>query len=438
MIHAKNTKEQLEILKRGAIEIISEKELTQKIEESLKKQRPLRIKLGIDPTAPDLHLGHSVTLKKLRQFQDLGHKVILIIGDFTAQIGDPTGRSETRKVLTQEEIKKNIQTYLNQLEKILKTDNPELFELKYNSEWLSPLTFQKILELTQHFTVAQLLEREDFKKRYEKGIPIGLHEFFYPLMQGYDSVAIQSDVELGATEQKFNILIGRELQRIFGMESPQVALFLPILEGTDGIQKMSKSFGNYIGITDPPDEMFGKLMSIPDLVMPRYYELLTNVSEDEIRLLKKALSSGVKRVAEDGTKVELTSKASVDFREWKAQLAKIIVDFYHGKNAGVKAEENFNRIHRDKQVPENIPEFHVPVQLLESVNPTIGPGKVPIPQLLVMSGLATSIRNAKRLIAQRGVQIDGKTLRDENQTLQVKNGIIIKVGKKNFIKLRIP
>ncbi len=201
---------------------------------------------------------------------------------------------------------------------------------------------------------------------------------------------------------------------------------------------MSKSFGNYIGITDPPDEMFGKLMSIPDLVMPRYYELLTNVSEDEIRLLKKALSSGVKRVAEDGTKVELTSKASVDFREWKAQLAKIIVDFYHGKNAGVKAEENFNRIHRDKQVPENIPEFHVPVQLLESVNPTIGPGKVPIPQLLVMSGLATSIRDAKRLIAQRGVQIDGKTLRDENQTLQVKNGIIIKVGKKNFIKLRIP
>jgi tyrosyl-tRNA synthetase len=440
MIPAKDPEAQLEILKRGTVEIIFEKELVRKIEESIKKQEPLRIKLGIDPTAPDLHLGHSVTLKKLRQFQDLGHKVILIIGDFTAQIGDPTGRSETRKILTQEEIEMNIQTYLKQLGKILNTNDPEHFELRYNSEWLSPLTFQKILAVTQHFTVAQMLEREDFKKRYENGVPIGLHEFFYPLMQGYDSAAIKADVELGATEQKFNILVGRELQRFFGMENPQVAVFLPILEGTDGVQKMSKSLGNYIGISEPPEEMFGKIMSIPDELMPKYYELLTELPKHKLQELKNGLASKTKKIEKEGSLI-LSPEKPVDFREWKAELAKTIVNFYHGENAGTKAEENFNRIYRDKMLPDSIPEAYFQAKHYVSPNNL---GKWPLDLLLVEHNLAASNREARRLISQGGVQlivqkeneIDVTTLKEGN--IQLMDGMILKAGRKKYIKLLNP
>lgn len=398
--------ESMGLLKRGVTEIISEKELELKLQSSAKSKIPLRIKLGIDPTAPDIHLGHSVVLRKLRQFQDLGHRVILIIGDFTARIGDPSGRSETRKVLTESEIKSNTQTYLDQIGKILDTKNKECFELRYNSEWLSPLTFQKVIELSHQFTVAQLLEREDFKKRYDSGKPVGLHEFFYPIMQGFDSVAIKADVELGGTDQKFNILVGRELQRAHGFESLQIAVLMPILEGTDGVQKMSKSLGNYIGIHESPDEMFGKVMSIPDHLMPKYFELLTTIPLDEM-----------KKVIENP-------------RTCKAKLGEMILESYYGKESALKAAENFERIFREKKPPENIPEFMVPVDLIQD-------DLVVVSKLLVSSGLAPSVREAKRLLIQGGVEIDGEPISGENMTTPVRDGMVIRAGKRRFIRLRI-
>lgn len=400
---------QLQQLKRGALEILSEKELLAK----LHRGGPLRVKLGIDPTAPDIHLGHSVVLRKLRQFQDLGHCVVLIIGDFTARIGDPSGRSETRKVLTPEEIQANTQTYLSQIGKILNTSDKKQFELRYNSEWLAPLTFQQVVELSHHFTVAQMLEREDFSKRYEGGKPIGIHEFFYPMMQGYDSVAIRADVELGGTDQKFNILVGRELQRIHGIESPQIALLMPILEGTDGVQKMSKSLGNTIGITESPQEMFGKVMSIPDALMPRYFELLTDVPMEEIERMEKAAGS---------------SQGSP--REWKARLGELIVGSYHGDEAGRKARENFDHVFREKQAPLEIAEYLVPIDLLRD-------GRVVMSKLLVSSGLIPSVREAKRLLAQGGVEVDGKGISGENIAVHVSDGMVLQAGKRKFIRLRI-
>jgi len=399
-----NPAEQLEILKRGAAEIISEDEFRAKVEKSFASRTPLRVKLGIDPTAPDIHLGHSVVLRKLRQFQQCGHRVILLIGDFTALIGDPTGRSETRKVLSAAEIAANTKTYLAQVGKIVDTASPDLFELRYNSEWLSKLTFQQVLELSHHFTVARMLEREDFSNRYKSGKAIGLHEFFYPIMQGYDSVALKADVELGGTDQTFNILVGRELERVFGLE-PQIAMMLPIIEGTDGTQKMSKSLGNAVGIHDPPDEMFGKIMSIPDSLMPKYFELLTEVPMPEIR-----------RVAENP-------------RESKAKLGETIVGFYHGAEAGKAARENFDRVFREKKAPSEIPEFVVPVDLLND-------GRVALHKLLVSSGLAPSVREAKRLLIQGGIEVDGKCISEENAILQVESGMIVQAGKRRFVKLR--
>lgn len=392
---------QLQALKRGTFEIIPESDLLAK----LRKGIPLRVKLGIDPTAPDIHLGHSVVLRKLRKFQEFGHRVVLIIGDFTARIGDPSGRSEMRKVLSESEIKANTETYLAQIGKILDTKSKENFELRYNSEWLSPLTFAQVIKLAHSFTVAQMLERQDFSNRYKSGQPLGIHEFFYPMMQGYDSVAIKADVELGGTDQKFNILVGRELQRLHGFDAPQIALLMPILEGTDGIQKMSKSLGNAIGVTESPDDMFGKVMSIPDKLIPRYFELLTELPMDEVK------SSGENP------------------RESKAKLGELIVASYHGAEAGKKARENFDRVFREKKAPDNIQEFVIPLELLRD-------GRVIINKLLVSTSLAPSAREAKRLLAQGGVELDGKSITDENAALHVSDGMVLQAGKRRFVRLR--
>lgn len=395
-------------LKRGAAEIIPEPEFDAK----LKSGKPLRIKLGIDPTAPDIHLGHSVVLRKLRHFQEAGHKVVLIIGDYTARIGDPSGRSETRKVLAPGEIEANTQTYLNQIGKILDTKDNAHFELRYNSEWLSPLKFDDILLLAHQFTVAQLLEREDFAKRYRERQGIGLHEFFYPIMQGYDSVAIKADVELGGTDQKFNILVGRELQRMHGNPSPQIVFLMPILEGTDGVQKMSKSLGNYIGITDSADQMFGKVMSIPDRLIPRYFELLTDRSMDDIKNMGPVATFGRNP------------------REWKAELGEMIVASYHGPEAGKKARQNFDRVFQEKKAPDDIPEFLVPADLMNN-------GTVSIAKLLVAANLAPSMREAKRLLSQGAVEIDGNGLTAENPEIKLSNGMVLKSGKRQFVRLKL-
>src|SRR6266849_3136139 len=322
--------EQMARLRRGAAEIIVEGELRTKLERSVKAATPLKVKLGLDPTAPDLHLGHTVVLQKLRDFQDLGHQIIIIIGDFTGMIGDPTGQSETRKPLTWEEIRANAETYRRQLGKVLDMSRTRV---EFNSTWLAPLTFEHIIRETAHLTVAQMLQREDFAKRYAAGRPIGLHELLYPLSQGYDSVALGADVELGGTDQTFNLLVGRDLQRAHGQE-PQVALTVPILEGLDGVQKMSKSLGNFVGITEPPAEMYGKLMSVSDDLMFRYFELVTRVSEEEIRELKK-----------------------LHPMEAKKRLASTVTAMYHGEAGGSEGEAHFSRVFQGKQFPENIEIF---------------------------------------------------------------------------------
>jgi tyrosyl-tRNA synthetase len=423
--------EQVKILKRGVAEIVPEHDFLSKLQKSLQEGKPLRVKLGIDPTAPDIHLGHSVVLRKLRQFQELGHKVILIIGDFTARIGDPTGRSETRKVLSQEEIEENTKTYLNQIGKIVNIHDRQHFELRYNSEWLSKLSFADVVALAHHFTVAQLLEREDFAKRYENGKAIGLHEFFYPIMQGYDSVAIQSDVELGGTDQKFNILVGRDLQRLFGANEPQTAFLLPILEGIDGVQKMSKSLGNYIGIAESPDDMFGKVMRIPDSLMPRYFELLTDVELEEINRLKKALLTVAADSEQTTGKPSISSenqKNVFDFRAWKARLAEEIVAVYYGRETAQKAWENFDRIHRDRLTPEEMEVFHVSQALFQN-------GRLSMSRLLVSAKLASSRREALRLIESKAVEFDNQIVQEDLVLIPPKKEIVLKVGKRRFIKL---
>ena len=314
---------QLEIIKRGVVEIVPEEELATKLQRSVKTGEPLHIKLGLDPTAPDIHLGHTVVLQKIRQFQELGHRTTIILGDFTARIGDPTGRSETRKQLTEEQVQANAKTYEGQIFKVL---DPARTTLTFNSKWLSPLGFAQVIELAAKHTVARMLERDDFAKRFKDGLPISVHEFFYPLMQGYDSVALRADVELGGTDQKFNLLMGRTLQREYGQE-PQVALMMPIIEGIDGVQKMSKSLGNYIGIDENPGEMYGKTMSIPDELMVRYYELLTSVPLEEVHSIASGLKSG-----------------SMHPRDVKMRLAREIVTFYHDQEAAARAEEEFKRV----------------------------------------------------------------------------------------------
>ncbi len=402
-------KEELRIIKRGIEEIISEEELIKKLEKSRKEKRPLRIKQGFDPNAPDIHLGHTVGLRKMRQFQDLGHDVYFLIGDFTGMIGDPSGQTVTRKQLTEEEVKKNAETYKKQVFKIL---NPEKTKVVFNSQWLGKLSFSEVLKICSEYTVARMLERDDFATRYKKEKPIGIHEFLYPLMQGYDSVALQADIELGGTDQKFNLLVGRTIQREYGQE-PQVIITMPLLEGTDGVEKMSKSLNNYIGINEPPQVMYGKVMSIPDNLMIRYFELVTDVPLNEI----------------DKIKIDLENN-NIHPRDVKKRLAREIVQLYHGHSASLIAEEEFEKVFKKKLYPEEIKELVLKKNNLKE-------GKIWITELIAMSGLVSSKSEARRLIKQGGVRINGEKVSDPNFDLTVEEGMILKIGKLNFIKLVI-
>lgn len=383
--------EQLEKLKRGAAEIISEADLL----ERLKEGRPLRIKLGLDPTAPHIHLGFAVVLRKLRQFQDLGHQVVLLIGDFTARVGDPTGRSETRKVLTTEEIAANAETYREQFAKIL---DPEKTEVRFNSEWLLKMNFADVVKLASLTTVARTLERDDFEKRHREGIAIGLHEFLYPLMQGYDSVALESDVEMGGTDQKFNNLMGRTLQNHYG-QKPQIVFLMPILEGTDGVQKMSKSLGNYIGITESPSEMFGKVMSIPDEIVRRYFLLCTEVDMAEVD----------RRMQSDHPR---------DAKRW---LGREIVAIYHGQGAAQAADEEFIRVFSKGGLPDEVDTVAVSRDSLEN-------GEIYIVKLLTLANLASSNKDARRKVEQGAVSLNGEKLSAPGN-VPITGGEILKVGR---------
>jgi tyrosyl-tRNA synthetase len=394
---------QLETIKRGAVEILLENELLQKLEHSYKTKTPLKIKAGFDPTAPDIHLGHTVLLEKMRQFQDLGHEVIFIIGDFTGMIGDPTGRSDIRKPLTEEEVMKNAETYKKQAFKIL---DPEKTTVKFNSKWLEKMTPAEFIRLQAKLTVARMLEREDFKQRFANHTPIGIHEFIYPLLQGYDSVQLKADVEIGGTDQKFNLLMGRELQQEYGQ--PQQALvIMPLLEGTDGVKKMSKSLGNYIGITEPPKDIFGKIMSISDELMMRYYELLSHISIDELNSLKKGIKDG-----------------SIHPKKAKEGLAIEIVERYHGKEAAVNAKEEFERMFKDKGLPDEIPVFKVKWEEKEMW----------LPRIMKDSGLVKSTGEAIRLIKQGGVSINSEKWDDPDKKLP-QGEYLIKAGKRKFLKI---
>jgi tyrosyl-tRNA synthetase len=388
--------EQLARIRRGAAEIIVDAELRTKLERSRQTTAPLKVKLGLDPTAPDLHLGHTVVLQKLRDFQDLGHQIIIIIGDFTGMIGDPTGRSETRRPLTWDEIRSNAETYKAQLGKVLDMSRAQV---RFNSEWLGPLTFEHVIRETAHLTVARILQREDFATRHAAGRPISLHEFLYPLAQGYDSVALGADVELGGTDQTFNLLVGRDLQRAHGQE-PQVALTVPILEGLDGVQKMSKSLGNYVGITEPPADMYGKLMSVSDALMFRYFELVTRVPEHEI--------AGLRRLHP---------------MEAKKRLARIVTAMYHGEAAAAAAEVAFARVVQAREVPDNI-------ELIRLATPS---SSEPAWKVVVLAGMAPSNSEARRLIQQGGVEVDGSRVTDPNQKIDVSGeGRLLQVGKRKF------
>ena len=398
----KPVNEQLALIKQGCHEIIREEELQARLEKARATGKPLRVKAGFDPTAPDLHLGHTVLIQKLKHFQDLGHQVIFLIGDFTGLIGDPSGKSETRPPLTEEEVKANAVTYERQIFKIL---DPEKTVIDFNSRWMKPMQAQDLIRLAARHTVARMLEREDFHKRYASQTPIGIHEFLYPLIQGYDSVALEADVELGGTDQKFNLLVGRDLQREYG-QAPQVVITLPLLEGLDGVQKMSKSLGNYVGITEPPGEMFGKLMSISDPLMLRYFELLTDITPGELAQLQADLASGAKHP-----------------RQVKEDLAVALVTRYHGQQAAKEAAREFARLFREKALPEEIEELAV----------LAGGPKLWLPKVLVEAGLAASTSEARRLITQGGVQVEGEKVADPNLELAPrKEPYRLKVGKRRF------
>jgi tyrosyl-tRNA synthetase len=392
--------EQLHVIQSGVSDLVPVSDMKRKLSEG----RPLRVKLGVDPTAPDLHLGHAVPLRKLRQFQDLGHTVVLIIGDFTALIGDPSGRNSTRPPLSKEQIDANAETYVEQAFKIL---DPEKTELRRNSSWLAPLGFAELLRLTSQFTVARILERDDFSKRYASQQSISLHEFLYPVAQAYDSVAVEADVELGGTDQLFNLLAGRELMEKQGME-PQCALTLPLLEGTDGVQKMSKSYGNYIGLTDAPSDMFGKVMSIPDELMPKYYRLCTSLTVDEVDAIEAALGAG-------------TAHPNMV----KRRLAREIVTLYHGPDAGPTAEESFDRVFKDHQAPEEIEEIVVEMT-----------AEVYLPALLHSLGLVNSSSEGRRMIDQGAVKLDGVPLavRLYNYARADIEGRVLQVGKRRYAR----
>ena len=397
--------EQLAIIKRGAVEILIEKELQEKLEKSAQSGVPLKIKAGFDPTAPDLHLGHTVLLHKMRQFQQLGHEIYFLIGDFTGMIGDPTGKSETRKPLTREDVLKNAETYKEQVFKIL---DPAKTRVVFNSEWLARLTASDMIGLAAKSTVARMLEREDFSNRFANQLPISIHEFLYPLIQGYDSVALNADVELGGTDQKFNLLVGRELQREWG-QLPQTVITMPLLEGLDGINKMSKSLGNYIGINEPADEIFGKIMSVSDELMIRYYELLSDMPLSELELLKVGVKNG-----------------SVHPMEAKKQLGREMVARYHGVPAAAQAEENFVKRFRDNQTPEEMPEIVLNVEEEKAL----------LYKILAQADLVKSNSEGRRAIQQGGVKVNGEKISDENLEIACSGEYVIQVGKRRFARVR--
>ncbi len=393
--------QQIEELRRGAAELLTEADLVRKLE----RGRPLKVKAGFDPTAPDLHLGHTVLINKMRQFQQLGHQVIFLIGDFTGMIGDPSGKNATRPRLTPDEVKANARTYQEQIFKIL---DPERTVIDFNSRWFSPMTATGLIELAAKYTVARMLERDDFAKRYKSGQPIALHEFLYPLMQGYDSVALEADVELGGTDQKFNLLVGRQLQPDFGQE-PQVVLTMPLLEGTDGVQKMSKSLGNYIGIHESPTEMFGKLMSISDPLMWRYFELLSARPLSEIRKLRASVADGRNP------------------RDVKFELAAEIVDRFHGAGVGVAERERFIARFRDGALPEQITETQIPCAG-ESAK---------LANVLKDLGLAASTSAAYRLIEQGAVRIDGERVESRDTALAAGSSYLLQAGKRGIARVTL-
>lgn len=397
--------EQMDVIRRGVAEIIPEESLVQKIENSLKTQKPLNVKLGCDPSRPDLHLGHSVVLRKLRQFQDLGHQAILIVGDFTGMIGDPSGRSKTRPPLSLEETRKNGQSYFEQATKILSTKK---IQMLYNSEWLGRMSFADVIGLASKYTVARMLERDDFEKRYKSGEPISIHELLYPLAQAMDSVAIEADVELGGTDQKFNLLVARDIQREYKME-PQVAITLPILVGTDGVEKMSKSLENYIGITDSPREIFGKTLSIPDTLIYDYFLLTTDVGQAELQEIKAALRDG-----------------RTNPRDLKRRLARELVKLYHSDDAARAAQEEFDRIFVKKDLPDEVPEM-----MIATDNGSIG-----IVDLLTSTKLVSSKGEARRMIEQGAVSINGVRVPDEKAVVTVQGEVVVKVGKRKFMRVK--
>lgn len=412
--------EQLDYLRKGTTEIIREDDLRAKLEKAARTGKPLRVKLGADPTAPDIHLGHTVVIRKLRAFQELGHTVIFLIGDFTGLIGDPSGKSATRPQLTRAEIAANAETYKSQIFKLL---DPEKTEIRFNSEWMDKLGSDGFIRLAAHVTVKQILERDDFAKRLTEEKPIALHELLYPLTQAYDSVALEADVELGGTDQKFNLLMGRNLQREYQQEA-QVAVIMPLLEGTDGVQKMSKSLGNYIGIDEPPSEIFGKVMSISDDLMWRYYELLTDATVDEIAKIRGQVLEGERNP-----------------RDLKAELAKKIIADFHSAAEAQEAEEEFNRMFRDKQTPERIRDWWVPYgqyrlpRLLVEVPSLAEPLEDELP--IEASPLASSMAEARRLIQQGAVRIGGERITDVNFEISLTDvPVLVQVGKRRFFRLR--
>ena len=399
-----SVEEQMRIIAKGAAEVIEFEELKNKLVSASYKGRPLIVKLGLDPTAPDLHLGHAVVLRKIRQIQELGHNAVIILGDFTGMIGDPTGKSKTRRQLSHEEVLENARTYKDQLFKIL---IPERTEVRFNSEWLSKLNFEDVVKLAAKTTVARILERDDFKSRFDANLSIGMHELFYPLMQSYDSVAIKADIEMGGTDQRFNILMGRDIQKHYGQES-QVALFMPILEGTDGIEKMSKSLGNSIGIHEDPLVMFEKIMAVPDNLIIRYFELCTDLHPDIIGEYGSRLGNGENP------------------RDIKIELAHEIVRLYHGTEAADKALDQFNAVFRDKGLPDEINDLDVGPFMDEE-------GNTDIVKVMTAARFASSSSEAKRLIIQGGVKLNSERI--DTFKIPVHNGDILQAGKKNFIRL---
>lgn len=393
----------MEILSRGAVELISKDDLEKKLIRSAVEGRPLKIKAGFDPTAPDLHLGHTVLIQKLKHFQEMGHEILFLIGDFTGMIGDPTGKSATRKALSREDVERNAETYKEQIFKIL---DPDKTRIVFNSSWLDKLSSREFVKLAAQLTVARMLERDDFKKRFAGQQPISIHEFLYPLMQGYDSVALKADVEIGGTDQLFNLLMGRELQRTYGQE-PQVVITMPLLEGLDGVNKMSKSLGNYIGITDSPDDIYGKILSIPDEIMFRYYELLSDLTLPEIEVLRRDMDKGAAHP-----------------KEIKMRLARELTARYYDDEAARQAEENFQRVFKSHGLPDDIPEREMAAG-----------ADIWLPRLLADCGLVKGTGEGRRMIKQNAVSLDGKKTGDVEYQVAAAGEILLQVGKRRFCKV---